>query len=95
MRLPVYYLCITSELPMWPALQAMSGRRYRGHRAAFRALRQAIAEAILGAGLQNTPIAHGLMLWADEMERSDALSRQGWVATSDGTPFSFMLAPRQ
>jgi hypothetical protein len=92
---PVYYLCITSKLPMWPALRAMSGKSYRGRRAAFRALREAIAEAILGAGLHKTPIAQELMQWADGMEQSDALSHSGWVATGDGTPFSFMLARRQ
>jgi hypothetical protein len=91
----VYYLCITSKGPMWPALRAMSGQSYRGRRAAFRALREAIAEAITGAGLMNKPIAYGWMRWADEMERSDALSHPGWVATDDGLPFTFMVAQRQ
>jgi hypothetical protein len=91
----VYYLCITSKQPMWPALRAMSGKCYRGRRAAFRALRVAIAEAIMGAGLHGTPVALELMLWADEMEQSDALSHHGWVATGEGTPFSFMLSRRQ
>jgi hypothetical protein len=79
---------------MWPSLRAMSGKSYRGRRAAFRALREAIAEAILGAGLQNTPVGYGLMQWADEMEQNDALTHPGWVATAEGTPFSFMLARR-
>jgi hypothetical protein len=89
-----YYLSITSTRPMWPALRTMSGQRYRGRWAAFRALREAIAEAILGGGLQNKLIAHELMQWADDMERSDALSHPGWAAWGDGTTLSFMLARR-
>jgi hypothetical protein len=91
----VYYLHIASKRRMWPALRAMSGKTYRGQQAAFRALRLAIAEAIFGAKLHNTPIAHEMMEWVDEMERRDALSHPGWVATGEGSMFSFMLARRQ
>ena len=80
---------------MWPALRAMSGQCYKGRRAAFRALRVAIAEAITGAGLNGSPSALELMLWADEVEESDALSHQGWVDTGEGTPFCFMISRRQ
>jgi chromate transporter len=34
-----------------------------------------------GAGLQDQPIAHELMLWAHEMEQSEALNRPGWIMT--------------
>jgi hypothetical protein len=71
----------------------MSGQSYRGRWAAFRAVREAIYAEASGAGLQNEPMALELMQWADEMERSDALSHPGWVGV--GTPFSFMLARRQ
>ena len=91
----VYYLYITSKLPMWPALRAMSGRCYRGRRAAFRALRVAVGEAIVGAGLHHTPTAYELMAWVDEMEQNDALTHPGWVATGEGFPFTFMVARRQ
>jgi hypothetical protein len=75
------------------ASRAMSGESYRGRQAAFRALRQAIAEAMTGAGRHGTPVALELMLWADEMEQSNAL--HGWVARGEGTTFSFMLSRRQ
>jgi hypothetical protein len=91
----IYDLLITSELPMSPALRARSGRRYGHRNAAFRALRAVISEAMIEAGLQDQPIAHELMRWADEAERGDALSRPGWIATNHQAPFAFLLTRRR
>jgi hypothetical protein len=91
----IFDLLITSELPMWPALRGQSGRRYRQRDTAFRALRAAISEATTGAGLQDQPIAHELMQWADEAERRDALSLPGWIATNHRGPFAFLLTRRR
>jgi hypothetical protein len=90
----IYELLITSELPMSPALRAQSGRRYGHRNTAFRALREAISEAMTGAGIQDQPIAHELMCWAVEAEQSDALCLPGWIATNHRVPFAFLLTRR-
>jgi hypothetical protein len=91
-----YDLHITGPSPLPPELQVMSGQSFDSRSAAFSGLRAAIAEAMRGAALQEHPVTHRLMQWADEMERSAALSRPAsWIITNSAAPFTFMLIRRR
>jgi hypothetical protein len=75
--MPLYYLCITSKRPMWPALRTMPGRATGALGGFPRHSRCYCRGNHRGRVTGRRPIALVLMQRADEMERSDALSHPG------------------